>query len=410
MALSRIWSLLFLVSFALALFKWLFRADDAIFESMALSMVSSAKAGFEISLGLTGVMTVWLGLMQIGERAGLIAAFARLLSPVMRRLFPSVPAGHPAMGAMVMNFSANMLGLDSAATPLGLQAMTELQTLNASEDTASDAQLMFTIINSAGLTLIPVSVMAIRAQQGAANPADIFIPAMLGTLVSATVAVLVVMWLQKIRFWQAALVLPLVAFFGLLGFGFVWLSHLGTAAISHYSQFAGSFLVVLVVMAFIAAGLWRKLNVYEVFIDGAKQGFDVAIKIIPYLVAMLLAIGFFRSSGALGYVLKAIELLAGYLGMDTAFVPALPTALMKPLSGSGARGLMMDILTTYGPDSFVGKLVCTVQGSTETTFYILALYFGSVGLKNSRYALPVGLLIDAVGAVAAICIGYFFFR
>ena len=410
MALSRIWSLLFLVSFALALFKWLFRADDAIFESMALSMVSSAKAGFEISLGLTGVMTVWLGLMQIGERAGLIAAFARLLSPVMRRLFPSVPAGHPAMGAMVMNFSANMLGLDSAATPLGLQAMTELQTLNASEDTASDAQLMFTIINSAGLTLIPVSVMAIRAQQGAANPADIFIPAMLGTLVSATVAVLVVMWLQKIRFWQAALVLPLVAFLGLLGFGFVWLSHLGTAAISHYSQFAGSFLVVLVVMAFIAAGLWRKLNVYEVFIDGAKQGFDVAIKIIPYLVAMLLAIGFFRSSGALGYVLKAIELLAGYLGMDTAFVPALPTALMKPLSGSGARGLMMDTLTTYGPDSFVGKLVCTVQGSTETTFYILALYFGSVGLKNSRYALPVGLLIDAVGAVAAICIGYFFFR
>lgn len=410
MALSRIWSFLIASSFLMGLYKWLIKGDDLVFQKMAGAVTDAAKTGFEVSIGLVGIMALWLGVMNLGERAGLIQGLARLLSPFLGKIFPDIPKDHPALGAIIMNFSANMLGLDSAATPLGLEAMRELQTLNPTPDRASNAQIMFTAINTAGLTLIPVSVMTIRAQQGAANPADVFIPALLGTLVSAFSAILIVGAIQRINFLKAALLLPMLGMVALLGLVLWGLRGAGQETVSKISLVAGNFLVVAIITLFVAAAWRKRLNVYEVFVEGAKQGFETGVRIIPFLVAMLLAIFLFRASGFLDYVLVALTWVLEWMGLSTEFVPALPTALMKPLSGSGARGLMIDTLKQYGPDSFIGKLVCTVQGSTETTFYVLALYYGSIAVKDTRYTLWVGLLVDLIGVIAAIALGYVFFR
>jgi spore maturation protein SpmA len=410
MALSRIWSFLIASSFVLGLYKRLFLGDEVVFQKMAGAVTEAAKTGFEVSIGLVGVMALWLGVMNLGEKAGLIQGLARLLSPFLGKIFPDIPKGHPALGAIIMNFSANMLGLDSAATPLGLEAMRELQTLNPSSDRASNAQIMFTAINTAGLTLIPVSVMTIRAQQGAANPADVFIPALLGTLVSAFSAIILVGAIQRVNFFRAAVLLPLVGMVALLGAILYLFAGAAQESIGRVSQFAGNFLVVAIITGFVVAAWVKRVNVYEAFVEGAKQGFETGVRIIPFLVAMLLAIFLFRASGFLDYVLAALTWVFQVFGINTEFVPALPTALMKPLSGSGARGLMIDTLKQYGPDSFIGKLVCTVQGSTETTFYVLALYYGSVAIKDTRYTLWVGLVVDLIGVIAAILLGYVFFR
>ena len=409
MALARIWLSLFGIGFLAACYKAFWRGQLEVFSALGSAMLEAAKTGVELSIGLVGVMAFWLGMMRIGEAAGLIERLARLLSPVLTRLFPGVPAGHPALGAMVMNLSANMLGLDSAATPLGLKAMQSLQELNPEPDRATNAQLMFTILNSAGVTLIPVSVMVYRAQLGAANPADVFLPSVIGTLVSALAGVLITAGLQRIRLWQPALLLPLLAVLATIGF-VVWQAlRADQTTLGRYSLFGGNFLMVGIIVLFLASGARKRLNVYDHFIEGAKGGFETGVRIIPYLIAMLCAIAAVRSTGVLDYALAILSSAVAALGWDTAFVPALPTALMKPLSGSGARGLMLETMKLYGPDSFVGRLVSTVQGSTETTLYVLALYYGSVGVRHTRYSLAVGLAVDAIGIVAAILLGYVFF-
>lgn len=409
MALARIWLSLFGLGFLAACYKAFVRGQIEVFSALGSALLDSAKTSVEISIGLVGIMAFWLGIMRVGEAAGLIEKLARFLSPVLGRLFPGIPAGHPALGAMVMNLSANMLGLDSAATPLGLKAMQSLQELNPDPDRATNAQLMFTILNSAGITLIPVSVMVYRAQLGAANPADVFLPALLGTVISALSGIVITASLQRINLFHPKLFFPLLAV--LIGIGLlVWqAATLNETTLGHISLFAGNFLMVGVILLFLTAGALRKVNVYDAFIEGAKGGFETGVRIIPYLVAMLAAIAAIRSTGVMDYALAGISRLIAALGLDTAFVPALPTALMKPLSGSGARGLMIDTMKTYGADSFVGKLVSTVQGSTETTFYVLALYYGSVGVRHTRYSLTVGLIVDAIGVLAAIFLGYLFF-
>ena len=409
MVLNYIWIGFFIIAFAVATVKMLIFGDLEIFTTMMNGTFESAKTAFEISLGLTGVLSMWLGIMKIGERGGLINAMSRLVYPLFSRLFPDIPKGHPASGSMFMNFSANMLGLDNAATPLGLKAMKELQELNTDKTRASNPMIMFLVINTSGLTLIPISIMVYRAQLGATNPSDVFLPILIATFCSTLVGILSVCIYQRIRIWDKVI----LATFGGLSLLIVGLlllvKSLPEPTVSLYSSAISNFLLFSIIIGFIASGIRKKINVYDAFIEGAKEGFHTAVTVIPYLVAILVSIGVFRASGAMDYVVDSIGLLFQSLGLNSDFVPALPTAFMKPLSGSGARGMMVDAMTRYGADSFVGHLSCLFQGASDTTFYILALYFGSVGVKQTRYSVGCGLLADAAGVIAAIMLCYLFF-
>ncbi len=417
MALNRVWTAFFLIAFATAAVRWLL-GEAGIFQALLSAMFDGARAGFEISLGLAGIMALWLGLMRVGEQAGMVELLARLAGPLLRRLFPGVPAGHPAQGAMTLNISANLLGLDNAATPLGLKAMQELQTLNREpEGQASNAQIMFVVMNTAGLTLIPTSVIAIRQsvalKQGLGagfNAADIFLPTLLVTFASLLAGVLSVAVAQRLPLWRARLLLPLLAVGSLLAAAVAALSRLPAERAAQVAGTTGAAVILGVVALFLLAGAWRRVNMYDAFIDGAKEGFGVAVQIIPYLIAILVAIGVFRAAGCMDALLAALGAGVAALGWNTDFLPALPVGLMKVLSGAGARGLMIDVLQTHGVDSFVGRLAAIIQGSTETTFYVLAVYFGSVGVKHTRHALACALLADAVGLIAAIGVGYAMLR
>jgi spore maturation protein SpmA len=409
MVLNYIWIGFFIIAFAVATVKMLFFGDLQIFTAMMNGTFESAKTAFEISLGLTGVLSMWLGIMKIGERGGLIQTMSRFVYPLFSRLFPDIPKGHPASGSMFMNFSANMLGLDNAATPLGLKAMKELQELNTEKSRASNPMIMFLVINTSGLTLIPISIMVYRAQLGAANPSDVFLPILIATFCSTLIGILSVCIYQRIRIWDKV-ILSTFGGLSLLIVGLLFfVRSLPEATVSLYSSAISNFLLFSIIIAFIASGVRKKINVYDAFIEGAKEGFQTAVTVIPYLVAILVSIGVFRASGAMDFVVDSIGLLFQALGVNSEFVPALPTAFMKPLSGSGARGMMVDAMTSYGADSFVGRLSCLFQGASDTTFYILALYFGSVGVKQTRYSVGCGLLADATGVIAAILLCYLFF-
>ncbi len=412
--LNRIWVALVLVGFFAALVQTL-QGDLQIFSRLLTGLFDTAKTGFDIAIGLVGVMSLWLGIMKIGERGGLIQLFGRLVAPFFRRVFPDIPPGHPASGSIVMNVSANMLGLDNAATPLGLKAMRELQEINPAKDTASNPMIMFLVLNTAGITLIPTSVIAIRQsmalQQGLTgfNAADIFLPTLLSTFISFCAGLIAVASWQRINLLSAP-VLGFVGGFGLLMGGlYAWLAPLPPADMAQMIGLLGSGIIVSLIALFVGVAAWRGVDVYESFVDGAKEGFGVAVQIIPYLIAMLAAISLFRSSGCMDYLVGGIGSLVVALGMNADFVPALPVGLMKTLSGSGARGLMVDVMSTYGVDSFQGRLAAIIQGSTETTFYVLAVYFGSVNITKTRYAVACGLIADAVGLVGAIGVGYLFY-
>ena len=409
MVLNYIWIAFFLIAFAVALCKLIFSGDTAVFTDIIIASFASAKSGFEISIGLTGILSLWLGIMKIGERGGLIQAFARLAAPVFSKLFPDLPKDHPATGSIFMNFSANLLGLDNAATPMGLKAMQQLQELNKEKDSASNAMIMFLCINASGLTLIPVTIMMYRAQMGAANPSDVFLPIMLATFTSTLVAILAVCIRQRIRILQRNLLLFFGGAFLFIG-GVAGLFHsLEQEQVSLYSTLFANTLLFTIICGFILSGIRKKINVYDTFIEGAKEGFKTAITIIPYLIAILVAIGIFRASGAMDFLIDGIRMGVSAVGLDTQFVEALPTMLMKPLSGSGARGMMLDAMNTYGADSFVGRLSSIVQGSCDTTFYVVALYYGSVGIRNTRYTVSCSLLADLAGAIAAVAVTYIFF-
>lgn len=410
MVLNYIWIAFFLIAFAFALFQWIFMGNMEIFPALTQATFDMAKTGFEISLGLTGVMTLWLGIMKIGENGGMVAILSRITSPLFSRLFPEIPKEHPAMGAMLMNISANMLGLDNAATPLGIKAMHSLQELNPDKDTASNAQIMFLVLNTSGLTIIPISIMVYRSQLGAADPSDVFIPILITTFFSTIAGLLAVGIVQRINFFNKQILLSLGTV-SLMVAGIIWFfTSLSQAEIGPISSTIANFIIFTIIIVFILMALRKKVNVYESFIDGAKEGFKYAITIIPYLVAILIAIGVFRASGAMEVVKNGLEIFFTFLGVNTDFVPSIPTALMKPLSGSGARGMMVDVMETYGADSFVGRTVSVLQGSTETTFYVLAVYFGAVNVRNTRYAVSCGLIADLVGITAAIIISYIFFH
>lgn len=410
MVLNYLWATFFLVAFAIALFQLIFFNDTEIFQKLVASTFDNAKLGFEISLGLTGVMTLWLGLMKVGEKGGVVAILARLVGPFFHRLFPEIPNNHPVYGSILMNFSANMLGLDNAATPLGLKAMKEMQELNPEKERASNAQIMFLVLNTSGLTIIPISIMVFRAQLGAADPSDVFIPILLATFFATLVGLITVAIYQRINLFDKVILAYLGSLLVLIGALIYYFSTIPQEQVSVISTVASNVILFSIIISFIGLALFRKVNVYEAFIEGAKEGFTVAITIIPYLVAILVAIGVFRTSGALDMLVDGIAYLIGLTGVNTDFVPALPVAFMKPLSGSGARGLMVEAMTNYGADSFVGRMASVFQGSTETTFYILAVYFGSVGIRKSRYALTCGLLADLAGVIAAIFIAYLFFH
>ncbi len=409
MVLNYIWIAFFLIAFAIALVRLVFLGDTEVFPAIMNSTFDTSKTAFDISLGLTGVLSLWLGIMKIGEKGGVVAAIARVLSPVFKRLFPGVPEGHPVIGNIFMNISANMLGLDNAATPLGLKAMEGLQELNDRKDTASNAMIMFLVLNTSGLTVIPVSIMVYRAQMGAAQPTDIFVPILIATFCSTLAGIVVTCLYQRINLLQRTLLLTL----GGLSLGvatLVWgFSRLDAAAMNTVGTSAANILLFTIIVCFLIAGMRHRVNVYDAFVEGAKEGFSTAVRIIPYLVAMLVGIGVFRASGAMDWLIEGMKWLAGLFGGDTQWAGALPTALMKPLSGSGARGMMVDAMQTYGADSFVGRLSCIFQGSTDTTFYILAVYFGSVGVTRTRHAVACGLLADLAGVVAAIAVCYLFF-
>lgn len=408
MVLNYIWIAFFIIAFVIAVGQTIFAGNLTIWSDIMNASFSSAKTAFDISLGLTGVLALWLGLMKVGERAGLIAAVSRAMAPLFSRLFPGIPKGHPALGSMFMNISANMLGLDNAATPLGLKAMQEMQELNTKKDTATDAMIMFLVLNASGLVLVPIGVMTYRAQMGAANPSDVFIPILIATFIASFVGLAALCIKQRIKIDKVliSIALGVVAVIG----GIMYLfSQLSQEQMQLYSTFAANALLFTIIVTFIAMGLFKRINVYESFIEGAKEGFKTAIMIIPYLVAILVGIGVFRASGAMDYVVDGVRWVVAACGLDTSFVEVLPTALMKPLSGSGSRGMMVDCMATYGADSFLGRMACCVQGSTDTTFYTLAVYFGSVGIKNTRYAVGYALLADVVGAVAGIMVAYFFF-
>ncbi|MDR1331950.1 MAG: hypothetical protein LBK07_07575 [Tannerella sp.] len=409
MTLNYIWIGFILVAFVVALCKLIFTGDTDVFTQIVLSTFDSAKMGFEISIGLTGVLSLWLGLMKIGERAGLVAVFARLASPVFSKLFPELPKDHPATGSIFMNFSANMLGLDNAATPIGLQAMQQLQELNPHRDRASNSMIMFLCINASGLTLVPITIMMYRAQLGASNPADIFLPILLTTFISTLVAIVSVCIMQKINLFQRNLLLffgGMILFIG----GLMWMFHcMSKEAVELYSTLFANVLLFTIICGFLIAGFVKKLNVYDAFIEGAKEGFRTAVKIVPYLVAIFLAIGVFRASGAMDFFIGGVRSLVVAVGWDADFVGALPTMLMKPLSGSSSRGMMLDAMATYGADSFVGRLSCVAQGSVDTAFYVAAVYYGSVAIRNTRYTIPCALVADLAGAIAAILMTYLFF-
>lgn len=415
MALNFVWLAFFISAFGLACWR-LLQGDVTAFAGMLSSMFDAAKAGFDIALGLAGIMTLWLGIMRIGERAGVIQAFASFVNPVMRHLFPGVPPGHPAQGAMMMNVSANMLGLDNAATPLGLKAMQQLQTLSSSHDTASNAQVMFIVLNTAGVTLIPTSVIAIRQtlalQQGLPhfNAADIFLPTLLATLISFMAGMLAVAACQRLNLFKPAMLVALGGGVAVLGGLFAWLRQYPPEQMAQLAGLIGSLFIFTLIVAFLLCGIWKRINVYEAFIEGAKEGFQVAIMIVPYLVAILVAIAVFRASGGMDSLMHGLAQGFVWLGLDTDFVPALPVGLMKILSGAGARGLMIDVMQAYGVDSFQGKLAAIIQGSTETTFYVLAVYCGSVGIRRTRHALACALFADLAGLVGAIGVAYLFFK
>lgn len=409
MVLNYIWIAFFGIAFIIALIKLVFLGDVEVFPAIINSTFESSKTAFEISIGLTGVLALWLGIMKIGERGGVVNALSRLLSPVFEKLFPEIPRNHPVFGNIFMNLSANMLGLDNAATPLGFKAMEGLQSLNKQKDTASNSMIMFLVLNTSGLTVIPISIMVYRAQLGAAQPTDVFIPLLLATFFSTLAGIVATSLYQRINLLQPVLLGTL----GILSAGvaaLIWgFSRLDSTMMNVVGTTTANVLLFTIIMCFIVAGVRKRINVYDAFIEGAKGGFETAIRIIPYLVAILVGIGVFRASGAMDWLIGGIEWLVSLTGLDNQWVGALPTALMKPLSGSGARGMMLDAMQTYGPDSFVGRLSCIFQGSTDTTFYILAVYFGSVGISKTRHAVSCGLIADLAGVLAAIGITYLFF-
>lgn len=408
MVLNYIWVAFFAIALVVALVRLVFYGDTAVFTNIVSSTFDTSKTGFEISLGLTGVLTLWLGLMKVGEQGGAVQVLAKIMGPLFRRLFPDVPRDHPAHGSIVMNFAANMLGLGNAATPLGLKAMQELQSLNPEPDTATNAQIMFLVLNTSGLTLIPVSIMVFRAQLGAANPADIFVPILIATYCAALTGMIAVALVQRIKLLDPVILAYVLTLTAFVGGSVFFMSRMPQDQLQTVSNVVANVTLFGVISAFILMAAIKRVNVYDAFIDGAKEGFTVAIRIVPYLIAILVAIGVFRASGALDMLVNGLGKGIAALGLPTDFIPALPTALMKPLSGSGARGMMVDAMKTYGADSFTGRLACTFQGATDTTFYIIALYFGSVGVKKTRHAVACGLITDLAGVVAAIVVAYIF--
>ena len=409
MVLNYIWIAFFLIAFVIATVRLVFMGDTEVFPAIMNSTFETSKTAFEISLGLTGVLSLWLGIMKIGEKGGVINVVARVLSPVFTRLFPDIPKGHPVTGSIFMNVAANMLGLDNAATPLGLKAMEQLQELNPKKDTATNPMIMFLVLNTSGLTLIPVSIMVYRAQMGAAQPTDIFVPILLATFFSTLAGIIFTSLYQRINLINRTMLLTLGGMSAVVA-AIIWgFTQMDKSQMNIVSTSVANILLMLIIVMFILAGMRKKVNVYDAFIEGAKDGFTTAVRIIPYLVAILVGIGVFRASGAMDMLVDGIKWTVAALGGNTDFVGALPTALMKPLSGSGARGMMVDAMTTYGADSFVGRLSCIFQGSTDTTFYILAVYFGSVGVRYTRHAVACGLLADLAGVIAAIAICYLFF-
>lgn len=409
MVLNYIWVAFFIIAFVIAVIKLVFMGDYEVFPAMMDSTFASSKTAFEISLGLTGVLSLWLGIMKIGEKGGIIDVFARLLSPIFTKLFPDIPKGHPVTGSIFMNISANMLGLDNAATPLGLKAMEQLQELNPKKDTATNPMIMFLVLNTSGLTLIPISILVYRAQMGAAQPTDVFVPILLATFFSTLAGVIVTSLYQRINLLNKTILLTLGGM-SLAVAAIIWgFSQMDKDSMNLVSTSVANIMLMTIIIGFIVAGMRKKVNVYDAFIEGAKDGFQTAVRIIPYLVAILVGIGVFRASGAMDMIVDGVRWTIETCGANSDFVGALPTALMKPLSGSGARGMMVDAMTTYGADSFVGRLSCIFQGSTDTTFYILAVYFGSVGVRYTRHAVTCGLLADLAGIIAAIFICYMFF-
>ena len=409
MVLNYIWVAFFIIAFVIAVIKLVFMGDYEVFPAMMDSTFASSKTAFEISLGLTGVLSLWLGIMKIGEKGGIIDVFARLLSPIFTKLFPDIPKGHPVTGSIFMNISANMLGLDNAATPLGLKAMEQLQELNPKKDTATNPMIMFLVLNTSGLTIIPISILVYRAQMGAAQPTDVFVPILLATFFSTLAGVIVTSLYQRINLLNKTILLTLGGM-SLAVAAIIWgFCQMDKDSMNLASTSVANIMLMTIIIGFIVAGMRKKVNVYDAFIEGAKDGFQTAVRIIPYLVAILVGIGVFRASGAMDMIVDGVRLTIETCGANSDFVGALPTALMKPLSGSGARGMMVDAMTTYGADSFVGRLSCIFQGSTDTTFYILAVYFGSVGVRYTRHAVTCGLLADLAGIIAAIFICYMFF-
>ncbi|WP_134088245.1 nucleoside recognition domain-containing protein [Olivibacter sp. XZL3] len=409
MALNYVWIAFFLIAFGVALFKLVFLGDQEVFQTIVNGTFDTAKTGAEISLGLVGLMSFWLGIMKIGEKGGMIHIFARLVGPFFNKLFPEIPKNHPALGSILMNFSANMLGLDNAATPVGLKAMKELQELNPNKDTASNAQIMFLVLNASSLTLLPITIMAYRKEAGAADPSDVFIPILLATFFSTLVGLIITAIYQRINLFNRIIISYIGGLTLLIGGLLYYFSTLDQEQINVVSQVASNVILFTIIVSFIALAFYRKVNVFESFIEGAKEGFDVAVKIIPYLVGILVAVGVFRASGAMDYLVQGVSAVISWMGFDTRFVEALPVAFMKPMSGSGARGLMVDLMHIKGADDFASRVACVIQGSTETTFYVLAVYFGSVAIKKTRHALPAALLAELAGVIAAILIAYVFF-
>jgi spore maturation protein SpmA len=409
MALNYIWIFFFLSAFVIAFIRLVFFGDTEIFTSIMQSTFANAKTGFDLSLGLTGVMTLWLGLMKVGEKGGMVAILSRIVGPFFKKLFPEIPENHPVNGSIMMNLAANMLGLDNAATPMGLKAMGQLQELNPKKDTASNSMIMFLVLNTSGLTLIPISVMVYRAQLGANDPSDIFLPILLATFFSTLAGIIAVSIYQKINLFNKV-ILTYMGGLSLVITGIIYsFMQIPQELVSTYSSLFANVILFSIIILFISLAVFKKVNVYDTFIEGAKEGFNIAIKIIPFLIAILVSIGVFRESGAMDYIVNGIAWLVEQAGLNTDFVPALPTAFMKPLTGGGARGVMIETMKHYGVDSFAGRLACTFQGATDTTFYIIAVYFGSVSIKKTRYAITAGLIADFAGIIAAIFIAYLFF-
>lgn len=410
MVLNYIWFGFFIIAFVVALIKVLFFGDTQVFTEMVNATFDMSKTGFEISIGLTGVMALWLGLMKIGEEGGMVRILSKLVGPFFNKLFPDIPRDHPASGSIIMNFSANILGLDNAATPLGLKAMNEMQSLNKNKDTASNSQIMFLVLNTSGLSIIPLTILVDRSILGATNPTDVFLPILLATFCSSIVGLITVSIYQKINLLDKVILAylgGLTLFIGLLVY---YLTTLNQQDLNTFSTFASNFIIFSLMISFLLLGFRKKINLYSTFVEGAKEGFQIAIKIIPYLIAILVAIGVFRASGAFDYILEGLRFIIAAAGLNTDFVDALPVALMKPLSGGAARGMMVETIKTHGVDTFIGQMASVFRGATETTFYIVAVYFGSVNIKNVRYAITAGLIADLAGIIAAIVFGYMFFH